>query len=153
MSKKKAVSQVKLDAAWAAEHVWWAGHKAAWPLRATSRTCHDYVTHVFPDGAEYSLDGGLDYCKISFTDGFNHARVVSQHLSVDDDMVEIYSGLLWKQVVGKSVVTRPLSHLSPFRLRQAIKLLEKKQTYWLSKIKLRVAKFWLVIRTGEGIAV
>lgn len=56
---------------------------------------HDYVTIAFPDGAEYSLDGGTDYMRRGCSTGFDHSRIVDWSLYEDDSFDMIKRKLLW----------------------------------------------------------
>lgn len=66
-------------------------------LKAYLKSCnvHDYATVILSDGAEVSIDGGLDYMRRSYSDGFDKSRVLDMCLYSDSPFDEVQSKLLW----------------------------------------------------------
>ena len=117
----------------------------------SSINTHDFTGHVFPDGREYFVDGGLSYRRVvgDFPSLEKEGKIVDYTLYAEDGVAptqDILDRLLWgtRGVESKGKLTfRPIKELGHSHLRALLDYIPE------NNIRRKCVEYWLNIYTQK----
>lgn len=110
-----------------------------------SHGTHDFITHIFEDGKEFFIDGGLSYKRVGgdYDELIQTGRIQDYTLTEKSMMLDLHQKLLWG--------TRGISGRVPLQYRPIMSFTHDhlcaivKNCPYIGKLHLDVVNYWIMV--------